>query len=693
MNSNKTSSTLRILLVEDNAHDRMAFCRALQKGQMLCEITECVRAEEALECVRSDDLSFNLLVVDHGLPGISGLELCKVLLDAEVPLPLVLLTGAGSQQLAVEALKAGVYDYIIKDPGQDYLDLLPVVLPDIVRRHGERLAREQAEEALRKAHAELEMRVAQRTAELAHTNQELRNEITERQQAEEALQESEEKYRTLIENIQDGVFLIRDLKIQFVNEAFVKMVGYTVDEFAGMDFRQLIAPEDVDMVVDRYRRRQAGKNVRSEYEFRMLHKGGVTRVFVNMSVGFVDFRGGIASMGTVKDVTERRLAEKERQRLEAQLQHAQKMEAVGTMAGGIAHDFNNLLMGIQGLTSLAMFDIDPAHPHIEHLKEIEDCVKSAADLTKQILGFARGGKYEVKPTDLNELIESNSQMFGRTKKEINIYKEYQKFVWTVEVDQGQIGQVLMNLFVNAWQAMPDGGALSIATANITLDANYVKPFQVEPGRYVKLSVADTGLGMDEKIQKRIFEPFFTTKEMGRGTGLGLATVYGIIKNHDGFIEVNSKKGAGTTFNVYLPAAEIELVEEKRADEELVRGSENVLLVDDEELIIDVGHRILKRLGYAVLVARSGKEAIEIYSKKKDAIEMVILDMIMPDISGGEVYDRLRAINQDIKVLLSSGYSLRGQARDILARGCKGFIQKPFNMRELSLKLREVLKEQ
>jgi len=248
----------------------------------------------------------------------------------------------------------------------------------------------------------------------------------------------------------------------------------------------------------------------------------------------------------------------------------------------------------------------------------------------------------------------------------------------------------MNLIVNAWQAMPKGGLLSIATANTTLDSKYVKPFQLEPGRYVKLSVTDTGVGIDKNIQKRIFEPFFTTKEMSRGTGLGLATVYGIIKNHDGFIEVNSKKGEGATFNVYLPAADIEVVEENRVDEELVRGSENVLLVDDEDLILDVGEQILKRIGYTVVVARSGREAIEIYRGKKEDIEMVILDMIMPDISGGEVYDRLREINPDIKVLLSSGYSLGGQARDILARGCKGFIQKPFNMRELSHKLREVL---
>ena len=692
MNSNKASSTLRILLVEDNEHDRFAFGRSLQKGRLCCEITECARAEEALELVRSGDFSFNLLVVDHGLPGTSGLDLCKELLDEGTPLPLVILTGAGSQQLAVEALKAGVYDYIIKDPGQGYLDLLPVVLPDVVRRHEERLAREQVEKALQEAHAELEIRVAQRTTDLARANQELRNEISERRRAEEALGESEEKYRTLIENIQDGVFLIQDLKFQFVNEAFVKMVGYPATELADMDFRQLIAPEDIDTVVDRYRRGQSGENVRSEYEFRMLHKDGLTRIFVNMSVGFVEFRGTFAGMGTVKDITERWLVEKERQRLEAQLQHAQKMEAVGTMAGGIAHDFNNLLMGIQGLTSLVMFDIDPAHPSIEHLKEIEECVTSAADLTNQILGFARGGKYEIKPTDLNELIESNSQMFGRTKKEINIFKEYQKSVWTVAVDQGQIGQVLMNLFVNAWQAMPGGGALSITTENINLDPDYVKPFQVKPGRYVKFSVRDTGLGMDEKIQKRIFEPFFTTKKMGRGTGLGLATVYGIINNHGGIIEVNSRKDEGTTFEIYLPAIEIDVAEEKKAAEELVPGCENILLVDDEDLIIDVGQRLLKRMGYSVLVARNGEEAIEIYRHKKDDIEMVILDMIMPDMSGGEVYDRLSEINPNIKVLLSSGYSLRGQASDILARGCKGFIQKPFNMRELSNKLREVIEE-
>ncbi|MGD8293578.1 MAG: response regulator, partial [Desulfobacterales bacterium] len=205
-------------------------------------------------------------------------------------------------------------------------------------------------------------------------------------------------------------------------------------------------------------------------------------------------------------------------------------------------------------------------------------------------------------------------------------------------------------------------------------------------------VRDTGAGMDEKIQKRIFEPFFTTKEMGRGTGLGLATVYGIILNHNGFIEVNSQKDQGTTFKVYLPAIETDVAEEKKSAEDMVRGCENVLLVDDEELIIDVGQRLLTRMGYSVILARNGEEALDIYRRQKSDIEMVILDMIMPDMSGGEVYDRLCEINPKVKVLLSSGYSLRGQASDILARGCKGFIQKPFNIKELSLKLREVIEE-
>ncbi|MEE8300177.1 MAG: response regulator, partial [Desulfatiglandales bacterium] len=356
----------------------------------------------------------------------------------------------------------------------------------------------------------------------------------------------------------------------------------------------------------------------------------------------------------------------------------------------IAHDFNNLLMGIQGYTSLMLLDIDPTHPYYEKLKGIEKQVKSGAELTRQLLGFARRGKYEVKPTNINDLIEKSSNMFGRTRKEIRISRSYEKDVWTVEADQGQIEHALLNLYVNAWQAMPGSGELYLETENVTIDVNYIAPYHVKPGRYVKISVADTGMGMDSATQQRIFDPFFTTKEMRRGTGLGLASVYGIIKNHGGIINVSSKKGEGTTFNIYLPASEKEVIEEKNPPAEISKWSEGVLLVDDEDMIIDVGSQLLKKMGYKVLSAKSGKEAIQLYKENKDKIDIVILDMIMPDMGGGATYDRLKEINPDIKVLLSSGYSIDGQATQILKRGCNSFIQKPFGMKGLSNKIRGIL---
>ncbi len=395
--------------------------------------------------------------------------------------------------------------------------------------------------------------------------------------------------------------------------------------------------------------------------------------------------------------------------MEKMLAESEKFRALGQMAAGVAHDFNNLLMSIQGNTSLMLLNIDSSHPHYDRLKNIEQSVQSGAELTKQFLGFSKGGEYEVKPTNINELIKRSSEMFDRTKKEINIYRKYQKDIWTVEVDQGQIGQILLNLYLNAWQAMPGGGKLYLGTENVTLDENYVRPFNVEPGNYVKISITDTGVGMDEATKQKIFEPFFTTKEMGRGTGLGLASVYGIIKNHRGIVNVYSEKGMGTTFDIYLPASEKEVVKEKELHEETLKGAETILLVDDEDIIVDVGEGILKALGYKVLLARSGKEAIEIVGKAHrangkeqkgkesyapgavpPAPDLVILDIVMPEMGGGEVYDRIKEIDPDIKVLLSSGYGIDDQAKEILERGCDSFIQKPFNMKRLSQRLREIL---
>ncbi|MGZ3593414.1 MAG: ATP-binding response regulator [Syntrophales bacterium] len=380
----------------------------------------------------------------------------------------------------------------------------------------------------------------------------------------------------------------------------------------------------------------------------------------------------------------------ERKRLEARLRQAHKIEAIGTLAGGIAHDFNNLLMGIQGYASLILFDMNTNHPHYEKLKKIEDHVRSGAELTKQLLGFARGGRYEVAVADLNEIVDKTATMFGRTKKEITIHRRFEENLWTAEVDRGQIEQVFLNLYVNAWQAMPGGGDLYLETANVTINKGYMKPFFVKPGRYVKISVTDTGIGMDEKTRERIFEPFFTTKEMGRGTGLGLASVYGIIKGHKGIINVYSEKGHGATFTVYLPASEKEFVKEAHVPADAVKGEGTILLVDDEDMIVEVSRELLEVLGYHVHVAKNGRDAIEIYKEKQNEIDVIILDMIMPGMSGGEIFEVLKSINPDVRVILSSGYSINGKAKEIMKRGCKAFIQKPFQMGDLSDKIQKVL---
>jgi CheY-like chemotaxis protein len=349
-------------------------------------------------------------------------------------------------------------------------------------------------------------------------------------------------------------------------------------------------------------------------------------------------------------------------------------------------------MAIQGNASLALTKLDTSHSVYDKLRNITTYVEDAAALTKQLLGFARGGKYEVKATQLNDLIQKTAQMFGRTKKEITIRIKPQQDLWSVAVDRGQIEQVLLNLMVNAWQAMPNGGQIYIQTSNVVLDSAYAKAYNVKPGRYTKTSVTDTGFGMDKAVQNKIFEPFFTTKDRGRGTGLGLASAYGIIKNHDGIINVYSERGKGTTFTIYLPATGTAEITGEKNDMSPLRGTETVLIVDDEEIILNVASELLEELGYRTRIARAGLEAIDIYHQQQDEIDVVILDMIMPGMSGAETYEKIRRINPEVKTLFASGYSIDDKASQILRRGCNGFIQKPFNIEELSRKLRELLDE-
>ncbi|MBW2095941.1 MAG: PAS domain S-box protein [Deltaproteobacteria bacterium] len=506
--------------------------------------------------------------------------------------------------------------------------------------------------------------------------------ITTLKEAQEALKASEEQYRLVVDNANDVIILAQDGEIKFANKRAEEVTGFSRHELLDHPFSDFIHPKDREALLARHRKRLAGEDLPLRHVVRGLTKNGGI-LWVEVSTIVIQWKGSPATLNFVRDITSQK-------KLEEQLQQAQKMEAVGTLAGGIAHDFNNLLMAIQGNVSLGLLDVGSRSPIHDNLKNIEEYVRKGADLTKQLLGFARRGKYEVKTLDLNEVVEKQNVLFGRTKKEITLHAKYQEHLWPVEADRVQIEQVLLNLYVNAWQAMPGEGTLYIETRNVILDDEYVIPYEAEPGRYVKISVTDTGTGMDQKTKERIFEPFFTTKEIGRGTGLGLASVYGIVQNHGGFITVYSEIGEGTSFHIYLPASQKAVMKEALVEQGATRGKETLLLVDDEEMILEVASDMLKALGYRVHTADGGKEALEVYENRADEIDLVILDLIMPDMGGGAVYDRLKAMNPSLKVLLSSGYSINGQAAEILNRGCNGFIQKPFNLGELSRKLRSIL---
>lgn len=509
--------------------------------------------------------------------------------------------------------------------------------------------------------------------------------ISERKHAEDALFNEKEKLRFLSENAPFAMALIDPVgQFLYINPKFKEIFGYGLDDVPdGRTWFRKAYPDDAARreVIRTWKIDTADKPYGQQTHriFNVTCKDGSVKTISFTTVFLKD----ADKIMVCEDITERK-------RLETQLVNAQKMEAIGTLSGGIAHDFNNILMGIQGYASLIMLDLGPDDPQHERLKRIEEQVKSAAELTGQLLGFARGGKYVIRPVNLNELIEKTATMFGRTKKEIAIHRKHEKDIWTVEADRGQIEQVLLNLYLNAWQAMPAGGDLSLETRNIAVSESDAALYPMVPGRYVRVSVSDTGVGMDAKVRERIFEPFFTTKELRRGTGLGLAMVYGIVKNHNGYIDVASEPEKGTTFVLYFPASTKDPAEEAPEIGGIMTGKETILVVDDEPDVLRVSREILEALGYTVHSAKGGAEAVALYRQMKGSISLVIVDMIMPGFSGSETFDRIKEIDPLAKVILSSGYSLDGQAQQIMDKGCDGFIQKPFDIPLISRTVRELL---
>ncbi len=508
--------------------------------------------------------------------------------------------------------------------------------------------------------------------------------ISDRKKTEQALRDSENRFRSAFE-LAPGPIAINDTDGRFlrVNRAMCRVFGYAEEELLSTDLMSISHPDDRHIDREHLPLLLTGKASVISYEKRYLQRNGhalqaITNVTLIRTVSGAPLHYVVHILDTSRQ-----------KHLEEQLLQAQKMKAVGTLAGGIAHDFNNLMMAIQGRVSLMLMDLTPDHPHTQHLNTVEGHIQSAATLTRELLGFARGGKYEIRSTDLNELIKRHNRMFGRTRKEITIHGLYQPRIWAVAADQGQIRQALMNIYINAWQAMSAGGEIFVQTRNVQVTPGAGYPEDVRPGNYVKIAVTDTGIGMDAQTRQRVFEPFFTTRQLGRGTGMGLASTYGIIKHHGGFIIVDSEKEKGTTFHIYLPATEGTQQAEKNKKTE-TGGGETLLLVDDEQIILDVGRQLLENIGYNVLVATSGEEALAAYAGCGNRIDLVILDMVMPNMSGEETLLQLKQLDRNVKVIISSGYALDGESNNLMEQGCAAIIQKPFNLAALSGIIREVL---
>jgi two-component system cell cycle sensor histidine kinase/response regulator CckA len=509
--------------------------------------------------------------------------------------------------------------------------------------------------------------------------------ITEHKKAEEELKQSEEKYRMLIDNIQDGVFIIQDDMIQFANEAFASMCGYTVQEVIGKDFRELVAPEDLGIVLDRYHRRQSSEDVPHEYEFHMLHRDRRAEILVNMNVGLITFRGHIASMGTVKDITEKKI-------LESQLLRAQRMESIGTLASGIVHDINNVLTPIMLSQELLREKLTDAESH-KYLDAIERSTQRGASLMKQVMSYARGVEGERDALQVSQLVLEIRHIAGETfPRNIEIRTDISKDIWGIIGDATQLHQVLMNLCVNARDAMPDGGILRICAENMLIDEDYVQiNIDAKIGPYIVITVSDTGTGIPSDILDRIFEPFFTTKEHGKGTGLGLSTALGIIKSHGGFITVYSEAGKGTVFKVYLPAiTTTETIRAREHQRELPAGhGELILVVDDENQIREITKKTLEKHGYSVITAVNGEDAIALYSKHKDDIKLVLMDMMMPVMDGSASIQELRKVNPEVKIIAISGLTEKDKITKVDDIQIKALLTKPYTVEKLLNTINEV----
>jgi PAS domain S-box-containing protein len=583
-------------------------------------------------------------LLDLKLPDDSGINLLTQLKRISPDCICALMTAFADVDSAIKAMEMGAFHYLQKPVRPvELINLLQRIFETIQIREGKRLA-------------------------------------------EERLKESEERFRTIVESAQDAIFLKdRQLRYTLVNPIMERIYGLRAEDFLGRGDEELFGDKVAERTLENESRVLRGEIVEQE-ELRFVARSQKT--FHSIKVPLADSSGKITGLcGFTRDLTSTR-------QLEAQLLQAQKMEAIGTLAGGISHDFNNLLQAILGYSQILLMGRNSSDPDAMKLREIEKAAQRATDLTKQLLAFGRKVEIKPRPVDVNQVIIQVEKLLKRTiPKMIDIELRLTKPILTVNADPVQLEQVLLNIGVNARDAMPDGGHLIIATANVTPDDMFRKVnLQEGTTDYVLLTITDSGQGMSAEVMEHLFEPFFTTKQVGQGTGLGLAMAYGIIKNHGGHISCQSSPGSGTTFQIYLPAiTAVAQPDAELPEAPIQRGEgETILVVDDEIFLRELARDMLSVNGYHILSAASGEEALQLYRQEGSKIAIILMDLIMPGMGGRNCLFELLKINPNVKVLISSGFSLDEPGKDPILIQAKGFIQKPYNFRNMLQRIREVI---
>jgi len=631
---------LSILLVEDNPGDARLIRDMLQTVQGI-ELSAVDRLSTALEYL--DSSTPDIVLLDLGLPDSQGLNTVRRITAQKPALPIIVLTGLGDDVIALESLKAGAQDYLVKgfvDP-----------------------------EALLKA-----VRYA-----------------VERKLAEVALRESEERYRITLEGMIDAVSIqtIHEARYLYVNQAFCDITGFPQEEVIGKTPSDLNLPmtqEDRDNFIGCIMERP-GRD-RHEVQYRM--RDG-TVLYALMSCTPVMYREEECAVVVMTDITALKQAELNRQRLEIRLAQSQKMEALGTLAGGIAHDFNNLLTAILGYTEIAK--LNTGQPE-KVQKSLDDAVRScrrAKDLMSQILSFSRHAEAKYAIVNLSFVVRESMQMLRSMFPPTIEINQSLSVPGKVMADPTQLNQVIMNLAMNAAQAMEDRGTLDVKLERAEIDDSSGYFHGLQPGPYLKLSVADTGHGMTREVMDRIFEPYFTTRKRGNGTGMGLSIVHGILKRHGGAITCRSTPGKGTVFEVYLPeSVSAEEAPEPHVELGSIRGTERILFIDDEADLVEVAKSLLETLGYRVKATTSSKEALELFESSADRFDLVVTDMTMPEMTGDKLARKMMEIRPDIPVILYTGYTEQISEKDAKDIGIREFVLKPFEVKDIARVIRRVL---